>query len=72
LTPTVSKTSAGALELMEINCVSDPVNFFSNLNRDQWKIISTGIITGKSKSKNKPLNKIELDSNVYIEKGAYY
>ena len=38
LTPTVSRTSAGALELTDIFCVPDPVEFFTNIKKDKWRI----------------------------------
>ncbi|KAL4473977.1 hypothetical protein ABPG72_000339 [Tetrahymena utriculariae] len=43
LNPTVSKTSSGALEVMDIYCTPDPVEFLKDCQLRGWKVYSTGL-----------------------------
>ena len=40
LTPTVSKTSAGALELIEVNCVKNPKDLLAGITKSKNIILS--------------------------------
>lgn len=64
LTPTVDKTSAGALELLEINCVSNPLNFIREAKKENWKFYCTGSLKSAFGKKNMKLNDLALEKEV--------
>ena len=40
LTPTVSRTSAGALELSDVYCTPNPANLFDSIKKDGWTVLA--------------------------------
>ena len=63
LTPTVSKTSAGALELLDVFCVPSPVDFIKLIKADKWKI-HAAVAMEADPSKKKPSPKKKFDKQV--------
>ncbi len=64
LTPTVDKTSAGALELLEINCVANPLNFFKETKKENWIFFCTGTLKPAFSKKNMNLKDLILKKEV--------
>lgn len=58
--------SVGALELMEINCLKDPISFFRQCSIDGWKIFATGGLDKGLEKKNIDYNKVLLKKEVFL------
>jgi len=54
----------GALELMEINCIKEPLMFFKQCSKEGWKIFSTGELEKGLEKKNLNYIKLQLKKEV--------
>ncbi|KAM3163647.1 rRNA methyltransferase [Lachancea thermotolerans] len=60
LSPTVSKTSSGATELLPIFTVDKPLDFFSKSQKEGWTFVSAGVSKQNKFAKNKKIEAQDL------------
>ncbi|EGR33282.1 rRNA methyltransferase 1, putative [Ichthyophthirius multifiliis] len=67
LNSTVSKTSSGAMELMDIFCTSNSVEFIKECQKLKWKVFACGVNFGQN---NKQISLDKLKLNIVIILGS--
>jgi len=63
LTPTVSRTSAGALELKDVYCTENPTEFIKQLKQDHWTVLAAKAPSGTSEEEQSSAKKKRFNPN---------